>query len=295
MNYLTNSYGSSEGQAVAVSKKINLKSIKNPEYVLTCLRNYGFTRPYITKLILKNPMTLVGKTKTKLIPKLDYFISKDISKLEVAKFISSNPFILSRSLEKYVIPIFDSIKNILGTDRDVLKFFQRLRTRRADMSGELMPNIQLLKDENVPPSELSKFLINSASCLTTSTDRFKGIVEQLKDDQIQDAFLKHPMCMLHSAETITRKMDYLVNKMGYSSSDIAKSPSSLYSSLKNRIIPRCSVYQFLVSKGLIIKNEISSTLLIWSEECFLKKLVFKYEVEAPEILNVYHNSSDSTT
>ncbi|RZC79447.1 hypothetical protein C5167_003664 [Papaver somniferum] len=264
-------------------------------------------------------MTLVGKTKTKLIPKLDYFISKDISKLEVAKFISSNPFILSRSLEKYVIPIFDSIKNILGTDRDVLKFFQRLRTRRADMSGELMPNIQLLKDENVPPSELSKFLINSASCLTTSTDRFKASfltgIRALtlmskstwetkvnasrkwgwSDDQIQDAFLKHPMCMLHSAETITRKMDYLVNKMGYSSSDIAKSPSSLYSSLKNRIIPRCSVYQFLVSKGLIIKNEISSTLLIWSEECFLKKLVFKYEVEAPEILNVYHNSSDSTT
>ena len=61
-------------------------------------------------------------------------------------------------------------------------------------------------------------------------------------------------------------------------------PVLLGYSLERRIIPRCSVLQALLSKGLIEKTFVPHSLLC-AEEVFLQKFVTPYE--DPELLKVY--------
>ncbi|RZC78384.1 hypothetical protein C5167_003589 [Papaver somniferum] len=196
----------------------------------------------------------------------------------------------------------------------------------------MMVNIELLRNQGVPQSNITKFLISQPRALTISTSKFKEIVEEIKDtgfnpykttyllaiqvinglsksnresrmdvyrrlgwseEQILKAFRYHPLCMLTSEKKITSVMDYLVNQMGYSSSYIAQYPIIMCYSLEKRIIPRCSVYKILTSKGLVKKKIALSSLLPMPEKSFLEKFVIKFEVEAPEILKLYPDAVKS--
>jgi mTERF domain-containing protein len=98
--------------------------------------------------------------------------------------------------------------------------------------------------------------------------------------------------MLLSEEKITKAMDFFQNKMGFSSADIARYPLVLSFSLKKRIIPRCSVIQILLAKGLL-KNDLSRlTFLQFSDRCFLKRFVIKFQNVVPQLRDVYWSKTD---
>ena len=84
--------------------------------------------------------------------------------------------------------------------------------------------------------------------------------------------------MMVSEEKITSVMDFLVNKLGWESSLVARAPGIMSTSLKKAIVPRCAVYQVLLSEGLIKNNDVSLMALLWSsEKCFLKRFVNCHE------------------
>ncbi|KAL5722679.1 hypothetical protein ACHQM5_006170 [Ranunculus cassubicifolius] len=96
--------------------------------------------------------------------------------------------------------------------------------------------------------------------------------------------------MALSEKNIMSTMDFIVNKMGYNASSIAKHPVILHYSLGRRIIPRCSVIQALVKNGLVEKPpDLTALLNILNktEDFFLEKFVIKFEKTVPELLNVY--------
>lgn len=111
-------------------------------------------------------------------------------------------------------------------------------------------------------------------------------------DEILSAFKKQPNCMLLSEKKITKAMDFLVNKMGWNSKDIARYPAAMLLSLEKRIVPRCLVIQILSSKGLVKKELSLSTIMTPSEECFLERNVIKYEKKVPRLLSVYQGKVD---
>ena len=82
-------------------------------------------------------------------------------------------------------------------------------------------------------------------------------------------------------------MDFFVNKMGRESSLIANRPFLIGLSLEKRIIPRYSVVQVLLSKGLIDKDISLVVLFESTEKMFLEKFVNGYKEEAPQLLNLY--------
>ncbi|XP_057485227.1 uncharacterized protein LOC130771600 [Actinidia eriantha] len=113
------------------------------------------------------------------------------------------------------------------------------------------------------------------------------------EDEILVAFKKHPWCMTASEDKINGVMDFLVNKMGLESSLVARRPKLISLSLEKRTVPRCAVYQVLLSKGLINSNAISlMTFLMTSEKLFLEKLGNRHKEEAPELLQLYKGSFD---
>ena len=76
------------------------------------------------------------------------------------------------------------------------------------------------------------------------------------DEEIWSAFRKIPRVMLISLHNINATMDFYINKMGYKCQYFANRPILLLCSLEKKIIPRCSVLQYLASKGLSRKTTV---------------------------------------
>ncbi|XP_058004857.1 uncharacterized protein LOC110649614 [Hevea brasiliensis] len=127
--------------------------------------------------------------------------------------------------------------------------------------------------------------------LHTSPIKWKGKIDSLRrwglsEDEILLAFRKHPLFMSLSEKTITKKMDFLVNKMGWQPAVIARYPAVFTYSLENRIVPRCYVIKVLLLKGLIKETISLLSILSPSDESFLEEFVIKHKELEPELLNV---------
>jgi mTERF domain-containing protein len=81
--------------------------------------------------------------------------------------------------------------------------------------------------------------------------------------------------------------------MGYPSSDIARIPLIVCFSLEERIIPRCSVVQILLLKGLIKKDLPAYTFLGPVDRYFLERYVTKFQESCPQLLSVYPRNGGS--
>ncbi|XP_026426204.1 uncharacterized protein LOC113322345 [Papaver somniferum] len=190
-----------------------------------------------------------------------------------------------------------------------------------------MVNVELLRNEGVPETSISKYLILNPKVFTAN--RFVEILGKVKEmgfnhleitflkavdmltvmgedgwrnkmdvfkrcggwseDQIQSAFRKDPKCFKASEKKIMPVMNFLVNEMDYDSSIVVENPVVFCCSLQDRIIPRCSVIKVLASRGLIKENISLTTLCAMVDECFLEKFVKKYEQEVPGLMKVFEH------
>ncbi|KAL5708815.1 hypothetical protein ACHQM5_019572 [Ranunculus cassubicifolius] len=236
-------------------------------------------------------------------------------------------YVLTASLEKTIIPSFDCLKSIVGTDEKVITMLKKSTiVLRINHERKLAPKLAILHALGVPDSVVAKLLVSHPRMFTISSARFNEIVAQVKkmefdpcqytflaaiqaltalsiasleakfdlyrswgwsEDEIRRAFRKAPTCMLISKESIMSKMNCLVKKFGFAASYIAKQPSVLTYSYKRRIVPRCSVMQVLIKSGQLKKAPTLCTFLTMSEEMFLMKYLTRFEKEIPELKNVY--------
>ncbi|CAK7343544.1 unnamed protein product [Dovyalis caffra] len=188
----------------------------------------------------------------------------------------------------------------------------------------------ILAELSLPQSNIVWALGSRPGVFVASFERFKGIVEEIKEmglnpwelcfvkavismnriskatwekkvdvhtkwgwtvEEILAAFKKFTNCMNISEDKIMATTDFFVNKLGCQSSVIAKHPVLLGLSLNKRVIPTASVIQFLISEGLL-KNDYSYTPTVFTgtEEHFLPKYVNCYD-KAPQLLELMVLSS----
>ena len=112
------------------------------------------------------------------------------------------------------------------------------------------------------------------------------------EQELMSAFLREPSIMQVSEKKLRRAMDFFVKKMGWGPSFLSKKPELLKYSFEQRIIPRCSVFSVLVSKGLVMENPSASFLTI-NEEKFLNFYVKKYQYQVPEVLEAYRGNLET--
>ncbi|XP_026427759.1 uncharacterized protein LOC113323641 [Papaver somniferum] len=327
VSYLIDSCGLSESEAITASKKLNFKTTSKPNSVVSLLKTYGFTESHISKLIPRYPSILSSNPHKTLKPKLDFFKSKGLYGFDLTNFISKEPLILARGFNNEIIPSFDILKSILHSDQNVIKMIKRnYRILSSNHVKRLMVNLELLRNQGVPEPHISIYLIRQPTAFSGDVAKFRKIVEKTKEmgfhpfntmflvaiqglasmseanwrekkdvykrwgwseDHIQTAFRKFPYCMTVSEKKIMAVMNFLVNEMGYNSLSISTTPVVFCYSLKDRIIPRCSVIRILVSKGLIQEKNCINSLSTMVDKSFLEKFVKKYEEEVPEIMKVF--------
>ncbi|PSR85147.1 Transcription termination factor like [Actinidia chinensis var. chinensis] len=328
VNYLINSCGFSPEKSLSASKYVKFETPDKPDSVLRFFETHEFTKTQISRIIRKLPRLLVCDPESTLLPKLEFLKSKGISSTDVAKMVSISPFFMKRSLENKIIPSFILFTSLFRSEEKTITAIKRCPSLLLhDQHFTVAPNIENLQEANVPIANIMYLLANQPRVFFASSNRFREIVKEVEtmgfnplklsfvtavhalrsmtksiwekkfdvyknwgwtEDEILKAFRMHPWCMTVSEDKINRVMEFWVNKMGWKSSLLARRPKLLSQSLEKRIVPRCAVYQIMLSKGLIKSKGISLMRLVEApEEWFLEKLVNRHEEAAPELLKLY--------
>ncbi|KAG6683912.1 hypothetical protein I3842_12G036200 [Carya illinoinensis] len=289
-------------------------------------RAHGLSDKQITTLTMKRPSLYLYNADKIFKPKLEFFKSLGFSDFEIAKLLSSEPYILTRSLENHIIPCVQMLRRVLGIDENVLKATASYQIFESNKIHMLHPNIDTLKSHGVPLSLVLKVFLTRPGSLLICSNRFSEIVSEvmklgfdpncrqfvlairsmaqntkklweqkveafrsfgLSEDEIYAAFKRQPMCMSCSEKKIKKMMGFFVNKLKMKPSMISKSPNLLLLSLEKRVIPRCSVMQVLMLKGLM-KDDIGIVYMVtMAEKKFMVRFVSKYQNEVPVVVRAH--------
>jgi mTERF domain-containing protein len=326
VSYLINSCGLSAKSAILASQRVVFQNPEKPDSVLNFLKDNGFSNAQISQIVRMHPLVLLAHPEKTLLPKIELMRSIGVSSADLITILSSNPFLFKTNLEKRIIPSYDFLKTVL-VDEKVLKTFKRsTRSFLCDVTNTVAPNIALLRQLGVPLSRISFFVSSYPSTAFIKHARFVEAAQQVTEmgfnplktefvlaiqallkmskqklesrlelykrwgwsrDMALAAFKSHPNCMVVSEENMTKTMDFLVNKSGWPSTDVATNPRVINLSLEKRIIPRWSVVQILLAKGLVKNNLALGTFLLPSERVFLEKFVIRFRDDVPQLLKVY--------
>ncbi|XP_057467288.1 uncharacterized protein LOC130756732 [Actinidia eriantha] len=289
VSYLINSCGFSPEKALSMSKYVKFESPDKPDSVLAFFKFHGFTQTQISTIIRNHPSLLLCDPEKTLLPKLEFFKSKGISITDVTRIVTGSQSVLKRSLEKVTIPGFEFFNNLFQSEAKTIAAVKRCGSLLLfDRQPHVIPNIEIMREVGVPNSNIMFLLKNQPRVFMTRSDKFRQILKDVEtmgfdplimtfvsavhalrsmtkstwekkvdvykkwgwtEEEILVAFKKHPCCMTASEDKINGVMDFLVNKMGLESSLVVKRSILISLSLEKRIVPRCAVYQALLSKG----------------------------------------------
>ncbi|CAN6567057.1 unnamed protein product [Malus baccata var. baccata] len=313
VNYLINSCGVSPKNAISASKRVKLRSPERADAVLAILRNHGLSETQITNIVRNRSEVLQLDPEETLLPKLEFFRSIGVSRQDLAITLSYMPQLLTTSLENRILPTYNFLRSLLS---------------EKNVASATEPKIRILRELGMSQFCISRLIAYYPCTLMLKPKEFCQVVDEVKkmgfdlgkvtflmamralcgkskvrcnrnqevyknwgwsEDDALTAFRKNPQCMITSEEKIMQVMDFLVNKMGWSSTTIAKYPIVLCYSLEKRIIPRCSVVKVLLAKGLLkdVQNVSLCSLLSPAEKGFLERFVARYIDEVPQLLSVY--------
>ncbi|KAG1327699.1 transcription termination factor MTERF8, chloroplastic [Cocos nucifera] len=322
--FLKKSCGLSSEAALSAASKIHLKTTKNPRFVLTLLERFGFSKPDITRIVSKRPQLLLASPDQTLQPKLDFYEGIGLSGADLARLLSRIPGLLLWSLEKRLLPNFDLLKAILHTNENVILAIKKCpRLLTSDLSNLLLPKLESLRDYGAPASVIFTLLITHPRSLIETADQFEktfnaikgmgmspstsmfahalGVFAQLhkttierklenylslgwSQEQVLEAFAKHPYCMTVSDEKVRRNMEFFAEKLKWGPAYVSANPVVLSLSFEKRIVARCSVLEMLASKGLV-KGDVKARHLMMGEKNFIENYVIKYKGEVPEVVD----------
>jgi mTERF domain-containing protein len=107
------------------------------------------------------------------------------------------------------------------------------------------------------------------------------------DEDVLEAFKRQPQCMLTSIVKINAVMSFWVNQLGWDATATVKYPKVFDSSLERRIIPRASVVQYLLKKGLLRKKASLTTPCVITDKLFLERYINRYKEGSSYLLRLY--------
>ncbi|KAB2627364.1 hypothetical protein D8674_020982 [Pyrus ussuriensis x Pyrus communis] len=331
VNYLINSCGLSPEGAILASKWVKLRSSKRADSVLSFLRNHGFSKTQISKMVRTHPHFLNSNPEKTLLPKLEFFTSLGVSEEDLATTVEHEPMLLARSLEKQILPTYNFLRRMISGGKIASVFRNCSRVFLEGHSKNVEPNIGILRESGMPQSCISLLVAHFTQALMQNRKKFAQVVGEVKqmgfdmeksmsvmaikalssansksiwtrncevykrwgwsDDDVLSAFKRYPCCMTKSEKKIMQVMEFVVNKMELSSQMILKAPVTMGYSLEKRIIPRLSVVKVLTLKGLMDENRNLGSVLCFTEKQFLERFVTRYRAEVPQLSSVYQGKA----
>ncbi|KZV23330.1 hypothetical protein F511_02231 [Dorcoceras hygrometricum] len=325
-DYLINFFGFSRKRALRVCEKIKFGGPEIPASVIAFFKKHGFSEFQIARIVGRSPAVFQLNPKRNLLPKIQFFYSLGISGPDTAKIISTSRFLLGRSLKNQLIPSFELIKSFVKSNEDAVNIIKRCPSIiELNVQSTMTSNVASLLNAGIPEAKIVHAFKKNPRVLVMSPDKLSKCVEKIKqmgfdpctgsfltglyvmrkptssvwnrkmevykkwgysESQVLASFRKFPWCMGASADKINRAMDYFINQL-CDPLVFLRVPQIVSLSFEETIVPRCSVLQFLKSRGLLRKNASLSHVLIISKKKFFEQFVLGFADETPELLELY--------
>ncbi|XVE82105.1 hypothetical protein DITRI_Ditri15bG0120500 [Diplodiscus trichospermus] len=244
------------------SMYVRFETPEKPDSFIALLEKHGFSKAQVTNIIRRQPELLVSDTEKTLWPKIEFLYLIGFLRPDLTKLLTNYPRLFKTSLEKQIIPSFNVIRNLFQSDDKAIKLIKRfagILSRNLDL--DLFPSMDILRRNGVLESDIVTMLFRQPRALMFNSVRLKEVVEEVKrmgidssrnkfvgaafalrsmckstlekkfdiyrrwgwsDQEIREAFIKHPVCLKVSEDKIMAIMDFLVNKMGFDSTLVAK-------------------------------------------------------------------------
>ncbi|KAL6556287.1 hypothetical protein OROGR_005575 [Orobanche gracilis] len=252
----------------------------------------GIPKAEIPRLICRAPNLLARSLTKRIIPTFNLLKISLSSSEDVLFAINRHPDLLRTALDAKVEPNIKILREAGVPEHGILyclKHMPMLLVRKKP--EKLSTCIERVKQIGFRP-ETNMFLQGVKVLALTLDSTWEHKVDVYKkcgwsEEEVIESFRKHPCFMLASESKVMAVVDILVHKMGYHVSYVAKYPVVVLLSLEKTIVPRCSVYQVLLLKGLAKENLNFRKWLVCTEKLFLEMFLLCHEKEAPELLKLY--------
>ncbi|GAU11144.1 hypothetical protein TSUD_197680 [Trifolium subterraneum] len=329
VSYLTNTCGLSPHNALKASTRLRFNTPKKPDSVIAFFKTHGFSNEQIQSIIHRAPGLLTFDPIKTILPKFQFLSSKGASSSDIVDTITRSPHFLCTSLQKQIIPSFELVRSFCPSDQKALTSI--IACPSIIRHGHMKLNVNFLLDFGVTPASIYCLLTTRPSIICSND--FKKLVEEIKElgfdpskynfcvallakraitksqwdakvdafknwgfseDQIFNAFKKQPRFMLRSPDKLNAVMHFWIKQLGWDPFLLLAAPDLFGFSLEKRLIPRASVVQYLLSKGLWKKDASLITPFYRTDELFLQKYVNHFEEEAYSLLKLYQGEDAST-
>ncbi|KAL6959263.1 hypothetical protein U1Q18_039404 [Sarracenia purpurea var. burkii] len=223
-NYLIQTFAFPEPLAFSISNRFSwIKTLEKPQSVVQFLKQIGFLNTHIRSSIRVSPQILFADIDKTLKPKLQFFQDLGLTGADLGKFLSTNSMLLTRSLEKKLVPCVDIIKKTLINDKDNQDLIRVLRRCKWIVSkgseSRLICNIAFLKSCGIVGSQLSMLLKRQPHLFVMPEQTLRDIVLRVVDMgfSIDSRMLVHAVYTVSclSGETFRKKLE-LFQGLGFS-------------------------------------------------------------------------------
>ncbi|XP_040369364.1 transcription termination factor MTERF6, chloroplastic/mitochondrial-like [Rosa chinensis] len=171
-----------------------------------------------------HPRVLLADAEKTLSPEIEFFSSVGLSRVDLARVLSFNPHLLSRSLENQIVPSYNFLRNMISQENVVAVLKRKSWMFLENHSMNVIPNIEALRESWLVNEvkemgfdlKKSTFVVAlRALCGKSSRAIWNRNHEIYKrswgwsDDDVISAFRKSPQCMILSEKKIMQTMDFL--------------------------------------------------------------------------------------
>ncbi|XP_057427881.1 uncharacterized protein LOC130721156 [Lotus japonicus] len=326
-SYLTQHCGFTPQSALKASKRVRFDTAKKPESVIAFFQQHGFSPSQIQSILIRAPELLTCDPIKRVLPKFQFLASKGASTHDIVTTVTRSPGFLRTSLEKHIIPAYELVRRFCPSDAKAISCVIVCPNSIGD--ARVQHNVKLLLDVGVSHSNITHLIRTRPSILCSTNfidavEEVKGLgfdplklnfsvallakraisksqwddkINALKkwglsEDEIFQSFKRQPSFMLRSKEKLNAVMSFWVSQLGWDSSTLLASPIIFGFSLETRIVPRASVVQYLLSKGLMKKGASLVTPFCLTDKLFLQKFVTCFEKgETSRLLKLYQGGS----
>ncbi|KAG8085421.1 hypothetical protein GUJ93_ZPchr0010g8767 [Zizania palustris] len=294
--YLVTSCGLPLAAAAGISRNVHFRSTADAESVVSLLRGYGFSDANIAQMLPKNSYVLATNPDKILQPKLEFFAS-----LGIPANVLARSGILSRSLEKHIVPCIEFLRGVVGTDANIRTAISRNPWAFCiDIDNNMHTVMEALRSHGLDDAQITRLAVLNISVLAMPPDRINGIFEDLEElelptthpsflygflrlsglkrgawkermslylnfgiskNELVKAFRLQPGILTLTNKTIQQKLCFFRDKMNLSPADVLTRPLLLMFSMEKNILPKCAVLSVLLREGKIERDERNMNLI----------------------------------
>nr|GMD91194.1 transcription termination factor MTERF5, chloroplastic-like [Ipomoea batatas] len=317
---------SREESISAAAKVTCYTSTTKPALVVDYLKRMGLDLTQIRKCVSRYPKLLYFDVDKNLDPKLQCLQEVGLSGSDLADVIARGAQFLERGLDTNLKPNLAFLKIVFGNNEDVRKTIKNypamLRTscqimqdnvsyfQKLGFSNEKIKwyisrkpmalrfplqwfeeRVHMLEKDFGIPRESPMFFYGMyaiASASKLSMEKKFAVFRSFgwADSDIITMFQHQPFYFTLSEANLQKKLDYFMNKVGYTP-DFLSTRSALAYSLEKRVLPRVYVLNTLKEKKLSMKNHCLYSIICFTEAKFEKLFLLPYKDAVPELYGSY--------